>query len=111
MENHKCLSHAIHLAVTKTLYSKEIKNTEIWDQEECNSDDDSSNSESETSEDDMLNSTIITSSTTVEKVLTKSRKSIRTINRSPVKIDLLQEEVAKVQRKEGKPEQRLLLPL
>ena len=105
-EHQTCHTHGVHLAVQEVLYEKNQSNN--LDEEKVESDNDeeedsdSDNEENSRFNDDEINQSISLPMVKVhfQSVIIKVRKIVKLFRKSPVKNDVLQEEVKKHHRRE-----------
>ncbi len=100
-EHQTCYTHGVHLAVQEVLYEKNQSSNSGEKQEESDNDkensDDSDNKENSRFIDDKINESISIPKVKVhlQSVIVKVRKIVKLFRKSPVKNDVLQEEVKK----------------
>ena len=112
-EHQTCYSHAIHLAVQEVMYENPSKHQNISSDEEIDLEEKNSSEEEENSDlsddedstgllDDGMNDSISIPKVKIhfQPVISKVRKIVKLFRKSPIKNDILQEEVKKQLGKE-----------
>ena len=113
-----CVVHGVHLAVTKTLYEKKSPNIqqpvddELVDESEATSESQDESSDEETSDtanDDEDDVEVPLREWPYSYLVKKLRSAVNSVNKSPLRVEILQREVKRIQSSRGEAERELMI--